>query len=270
MAATPRLLLMIGATGSIGRLVVAQSLRRGWRVRALVRDAARARRLLPAEVELVVGDVTRPDTLGPAVEGADAMVLTVDADGEGKAAAEAVYYGGVRDLLAAIGARRVRIALMTTIGVTDREGHYNRTNEGHDWKRRAERLVRVSSQPYTIVRPGWFDYSRANERCILMLQGDNRRTGTPADGGIAREQIARVLVASLDSDAANRKTFELVAVAGDEQPDLDPLFAMLRPDPAGGPDAVLDIDNQPLSREPDRVRADLQAMRTGSRDGLEG
>jgi nucleoside-diphosphate-sugar epimerase len=44
---------------------------RGDRVRALVRDAARARRLLPAAVELVVGDITTPESLGAAVRGVD-------------------------------------------------------------------------------------------------------------------------------------------------------------------------------------------------------
>lgn len=36
-------------------------------MRALVRDPARARPMLPAEVELVAGDVTLPDTLTPAM-----------------------------------------------------------------------------------------------------------------------------------------------------------------------------------------------------------
>jgi uncharacterized protein YbjT (DUF2867 family) len=34
---------------------------------------------------------------------------------------------------------------------------------GHDWKRRGERLVRASGLPYTIVRPGWFDYNDAGQ-----------------------------------------------------------------------------------------------------------
>lgn len=118
--------LVIGATGSIGRYVVEEALRQGYKVRALVRNAARAGRL-PPEVEIVVGDVTRPETLGPAVKDVDAIVLTVNADGQGKAAAEAIYYGGVRNVLAAVGSRTVWIVLMTTIGVTERLGHYNRT-----------------------------------------------------------------------------------------------------------------------------------------------
>lgn len=257
---TDKTVLIIGATGSIGRLAVAEALRQEYRVRALVRDEARARRVLPQGVELVVGDVTRPETLAPAVEEIDAVILTVNADSGGKAASEAVYYTGTRDLLHAIGASKVRIALMTTIGVTVREGAYNRANEGHDWKRRAERLVRASGRDYTIVRPSWFDYNDADQQKLVMLQGDTRRSGTPADGAVARAQIARVLIDSLSSTAANRKTFELITEIGGEQQDLTSLFAALKLDPAGGLDAVGDIDNQPLADEPDRVRADLDAM----------
>lgn len=94
-----------------------------------------------------------------------------------------------------------------------------------------------------------------------MLQGDRRQAGTPADGVIARTQIARVLVGSLTSDAARHKTLELVAEAGPEQPDLEPLFAALDADPAGSLDGVSDRPNQPLEAEPASVRADLEAIR---------
>jgi uncharacterized protein YbjT (DUF2867 family) len=249
-------ILVLGATGSIGRLVVEEALRSGHRVRALVRDPSRAGRL-PKEVQIAVGDVTRPETLGPAVEGINAVVLTLNADGQGKAAAEAVYYRGIRDLLRAIGSRPVRFALMTTIGVTEREGSYNRTNEGHDWKRRAERLLRASGLPYTIVRPGWFDYNAPDQHRLMFLQGDRRHAGDPSDGVIARRQIAQVLVGSLTSAEALRKTLELVAEKGLAPNDLEPLFAALEADPAEALDGVGDLANMLLGDEPDRVRDDL-------------
>jgi uncharacterized protein YbjT (DUF2867 family) len=118
----------------------------------------------------------------------------------GKAGAEAVDYGGVRNVLGALGSRNVRIALMTAIGVTDRTGSYNRTTQAHDWKRRSERLVRASGLPYTIVRPGWFDYNAPDQQRLVLLQGDRRHAGDSSDGVIARRQIAEVLVRSLGSD----------------------------------------------------------------------
>ncbi|SNB81667.1 NAD(P)H-binding [Rhodoblastus acidophilus] len=164
-------ILIVGATESIGRLVVEEALAQGHAVRALVRDAAKARQL-PSEVQLVLGDVTRPETLAAAVDGIDAIVLTLGADGQGKRGAEQVSYGGVRNVLAALGSRRARIALMTAIGVTERLGRYNRATEAHDWKRRSERLLRASGLPYTIVRPGWFDYNAPDQHRIVLLQGD--------------------------------------------------------------------------------------------------
>jgi uncharacterized protein YbjT (DUF2867 family) len=111
-------------------------------------------------------------------------------DGGGKQGAESVDYGGVRNVLQALGPARPRIALMTSIGVTYREGSYNRSTESHDWKRRGERLVRSSGCEYTIVRPGWFDYNRGNEHHLEFLQGDTRRAGHSSDGVIARQQLA--------------------------------------------------------------------------------
>ena len=69
---------------------------------------------------------------------------------------------------------------MTAIGVTNREGDYNRRTETHDWKRRGERFVRASGLPYTIVRPGWFDYNKPDEQRLVLLQGDRRHTGDSA------------------------------------------------------------------------------------------
>jgi dihydroflavonol-4-reductase len=61
--------LVTGATGKVGGATARALLDRGDEVRALVRDPARAATLLPAEVELVPGDVTDPDSVATAVEG---------------------------------------------------------------------------------------------------------------------------------------------------------------------------------------------------------
>lgn len=247
--------LCVGATGSVGRHVVEEALRRGHAVRALVRSRAKATGL-PTPVEIVVGELTQPDSLVQAVEGVDAIVFTHGSNG-GKADTRAIDYGGVRNVLFALGGHKVRIALMTAIGVTDRAGSYNRRTEAHDWKRRSERLVRASGNAYTIVRPGWFDYNDADQHRLVMLQGDTRHAGTAADGVIARRQIAEVLVASLTLDEARNKTFELVAEAGPEQKNLASLFAAVTADAADAPDGVGDAANMPPDYEPQEVRDDL-------------
>jgi uncharacterized protein YbjT (DUF2867 family) len=251
--------LVVGATGSIGHLVVEEAIEQGHAVRALVRNRGKAGRL-PHEAQVVVGDVTRPGTLPVAVDGVDAIVFTLGSDGAGKVGAENIDYGGVRNVLAALGSRTARIALMTSIGVTNRTGSYNRATEAHDWKRRSERLVRASGLPYAIVRPGWFDYNKSDEHRLVLLQGDTRQAGNSSDGVIARRQIAEVLVSSLSSDHALRKTFELIATTGPAPVGFDALFAPLDVDPQGALDGVHDRSNQPLEDEPKRVRDDLDAV----------
>jgi len=119
---------------------------------------------------------------------------------------------------------------MTSIGVTNRAGSYNQSTQVHDWKRRSERLVRASGRPYTIVRPGWFDYNRPNELQLVTLQGDTRHAGNASDGVVAQRQIAEVLVRSLDVAAAQRKTLELVAETGPATTDFEGFFGPLEPD----------------------------------------
>lgn len=155
--------LIVGATGSIGRHVVEMSIEMGHQSKALVRSPKK-RKLLPQGIEIVYGDVSVPETLTGIGDDIDAVIFTLGSDGLGRIGARAVDYGGVKNILQQLKHRRVRVALMTAIGVTEREGSYNRQTEAHDWKRRAERLVRASGHPYTIVRPGWFDYNKPNEQ----------------------------------------------------------------------------------------------------------
>ncbi len=259
MTANKMTVFVVGATGSIGRLVIDEAIHEGLAVRALVRSRSKGDQL-PRGVQVVIGDVTRPNTLSAAVEGADAVVFTLGSDGEGKVGAETVDYGGVRNVLQALGSRTARIALMTSIGVTNRTSDYNRTTEAHDWKRRSERLVRVSGLPYTIVRPGWFDYNGPDQHRLVLLQGDRRQAGNSSDGVVARRQIAQVLVHSLTSTHAIRKTFELVATTGPAPDDFDALFAPLVPDPPDALDGIQDLANMPIMDEPQRVRDDLDAV----------
>ncbi|MCO4239343.1 SDR family oxidoreductase [Pseudarthrobacter sp. MDT3-28] len=248
----PGIVLVVGATGSVGRHVVAEAVRQGYKTRALVRDASRAGRL-DAGAQKVTGELTLVETLADAVAEIDAVIFTQGSSYGDAAAAETVDYGAVKNVIQALGGRRVRIALMTAIGVT-------RRGSTHDWKRRSERLVRASGNAYTIVRPGWFDYNDDDQTEIMLLQGDTRHAGSPADGVIARHQIARVLVDSLVSDASDRLTFELVAEHGPAQESLKPVFEALDKDPAGSLDGVRDQPNMPADAEPERVRRDLAAL----------
>ncbi|MYS94517.1 MULTISPECIES: NAD(P)H-binding protein [Streptomyces] len=72
MTQTQRI-LVTGATGTVGRQVVAELLARGHEVRVLTRDAAKA--AFPAGVEVVEGDLTESDGLAPALEGVSGLHL---------------------------------------------------------------------------------------------------------------------------------------------------------------------------------------------------
>ncbi len=252
-------ILIAGATGSIGLHVVNTAIEMGHQPVALVRNKRKVK-LLPRGADVFYGDVSLPETLTGLPKDIDAVIFTLGSDGQGRIGARAIDYGGVRNILGIFRDTPVRIGLMTTIGVTERLSTWSQRTEVHDWKRRSERLVRACGHPYTIVRPGWFDYNEDDEHRIVMLQGDRRHTGTPEDGVISREQIAQVLVCALSNDAAINKTFELVAERGETQPDFTPLFADLQADNPHKNDGVLDLNNMPFSEEPECIINELNVF----------
>src|ERR1700761_5778436 len=70
---TPMTILVTGATGTVGRQVVEQLVKRGVDVRALVRDPAKAG--LPAGVTVVQGDLLDVDALRKAFSGVSTLFL---------------------------------------------------------------------------------------------------------------------------------------------------------------------------------------------------
>lgn len=254
-------MLVIGATGGVGRHVVRCAVEAGLHPRALVRSTERAARLLPVETELLAGEATMPVDMARALEGADGVILAHGSHGA-PGEAEAVDYGIVRVLVECLLAsgHPVRVTLMSALGVTVHDSQHDRVTGLATWKRRAERLLRVSGLPCTIVRPGWFDYEAQDEHRLVARQGDGRRGGSPADGAISREQLARVLLAAHTTADATGLTLEVVAERGPEQSQLDSLFAGLRADVPGEVDGALDPDTLPLGAEPDRVLEDLRRV----------
>jgi uncharacterized protein YbjT (DUF2867 family) len=74
------MILVTGATGKTGRALVEQLASRGVPVRTLVRDLTSAGGLAAPGVELVVGDLGRPETLAPALAGIRTAYLLSAAD----------------------------------------------------------------------------------------------------------------------------------------------------------------------------------------------
>ena len=67
------MIMVIGATGRIGRAVIDHLLRAGVSVRAMTRRPAAAN--LPAAVEVVPGDLTEPASLADCLHGVDVVFL---------------------------------------------------------------------------------------------------------------------------------------------------------------------------------------------------
>lgn len=141
--------------------------------RVLTRDLARARRSLPDGVEVVPGELADPTAVGDAVDGGDAGVMAHGAP-HGAGDYAAVGYGALPALPDALDGHRLPVVLMSSIGVTAGGGQ---SRELLEWKRRGERLLRVSGLPCTIVRPGWFDAGSSSREQVDLRQGDVTEQG---------------------------------------------------------------------------------------------
>src|SRR3954470_12856406 len=116
--------LVTGATGFMGRALVARLLEEGRGVRVLEHRPSDAFEGLA--VERVTGDVTRPETLVPACAGAETVfnlagVLSYDAKDEARL--QAVNVDGLANLLAAArkagSGRVVQVSSVAAVGYTE-------------------------------------------------------------------------------------------------------------------------------------------------------
>lgn len=67
-------ILITGASGKVGSRFASRMLSKGYHVRILARDAARASALAERGAEVVIGDLNNEDTLSPAVKDIDAVI----------------------------------------------------------------------------------------------------------------------------------------------------------------------------------------------------
>jgi uncharacterized protein YbjT (DUF2867 family) len=229
--------LVVGATRGTGTEIVKRLLRDGFRVRALARDAEKASCTLGDDVEIVQGDVTRRETLMPAMREVRHVIFTagVTKRPASQRSIVAVEYDGVQNTLAAAREAGVngRFLYMTAIGVTRHSMASIALNliKGRTlvWRRRAEADIRLSGADYTIIRCGVLRNEPAGRHAIEISQRDRpmalwRRIG--------RADAAEVFVQALQNPATRGTTFDAAWSRRDGPSDWGDLFSRLRPDPA--------------------------------------
>jgi uncharacterized protein YbjT (DUF2867 family) len=200
-------ILVLGATGGTGRLIVSDAVAKDHSVVALVRSAAGAD--LPG-AELIEGDATNEITLERALDGCDAVVSAL---GMGMGFRKvSLLTEAIRALLPAMTRSGVRrVVCVSALGVGDSRGHggfvFDRLfqplllSQAYKDKNRQEAAIRVSSLDWIIVRPGMLtdDPAQGRVRAVVDLAGIN-------GGKIARADVARFVVDQLTTDTWLRQT----------------------------------------------------------------
>ncbi|MCL4780213.1 MAG: SDR family oxidoreductase [Gammaproteobacteria bacterium] len=229
------LVLVAGASGRAGHFVVAQLRAQGAAFRPLTRSRADAlERLGPAYADLdwVECDVRDPAQVATAMRGVTHVISVIGANQiGGPNSAEFVDYGGVKNLVDAALAAKVRhFVLLTAIGVTDPAHPFNKATKGAlGWRLKGEDYLRASGIDYTIVRPGGLVNQPAGQQGLRIEQGDNWRPLLRST--LSREDLALVLIEALHNPAARRATFELVNDPAAAPGAWRAAFSGLRPDP---------------------------------------
>lgn len=206
-------ILVTGASGFVGSHAIPALLASGHRVIALVRDDAGRAQVLkrtPAEehgsIEVRLGDVNRPDTLVPALAGADAVLhlVAIARDWDGGETLRLVNTEGTRNVVAAMGTAGVdRLVHMGAMAVHDEPDlHYGSS------KAKAMAIVRESGLRWTILRPsllygprdGFFNILAGLVRMspgIVPITGKGQARFQP----LAIEDLARACAITFSDDA---------------------------------------------------------------------
>lgn len=206
------MILVTGGTGFVGSHLVRRLLAGGRPVRCL----ARAGSGLPAElrdrVEIAIGDIGQPETLGPAMRGAEAVIHLVGIIREtGTSTFDRVHVTGTENMLAAARENGIdRYLHMSALGTRPQAvSAYHRTK----WE--AEEAVRASGLKYTIFRPAII-FGKGDGFVSLLADLVRKNPVTPIVGsGRSRlqpiwvEDVARCFGDSLDHDETIGQCYEL-------------------------------------------------------------
>lgn len=192
------MLLVVGGTGTVGSAVLAQLSEGGHEVRALVRSQDKAATVEATGAQAVVGDVSQPETLGPALDGVDRAFIVLPA-GPDQVELESAFIRAVAERGSA------GIVKLSVVGADP--GAPVRFGASHG---RIEQVLAESGVPHTVLRPNDF---MQNSMAWAPGVREEGTVHTPnADAAIASvdaRDIAAVAVAALTEDGHEGKVYDL-------------------------------------------------------------
>lgn len=209
-----------GATGQTGRHIVTDLVKRNIPVRALVRNLELAKQILPAEAELVQGDVLFAHQLKDVIADCDVVVCATGAKPSFNALEPyLVDYVGTKNLVNASKEKGVEhFAIVSSLCVSKFLHPLNLFWLVLFWKQQAEKYLQNSGLTYTIVRPGGLlNYEKQGG---LVMAGADQLF----EGSIPRTKVAQVTVEVLLQAAAQNKIVEIVTKEGIGDRPISELF----------------------------------------------
>ena len=179
------MILVTGARGKVGGSLVRQLAAAGHAVRALTRRADAGG--VPAGVEVVAGDLSEPESLGPALRGVTGLFLFTPPSGPGEAARIAAQAGVAR------------VVLLSSIATQKADPKTNAIAARHA---AAEAAVLASGMAWTILRPDSFATNALDWAESIRAEGVVRAAyGASLRCPIHEDDIAAVAAVALQ-DAA--------------------------------------------------------------------
>lgn len=223
------IIFFAGATGSIGRIAIGMLNEKGFNVRGMTRNPARAAASYGDEFEWVRGDVRDPEALIPLMAGADYVICSISyTEFEGPNGPQFVDYMGVRNLIDAAVANKIKHFVLVSAGSSGpyREHRLNpRFGYVAYWKTKAEGFLKDSGLSFTIVGPSGFLSEPGGVKGIKIFPRSEYELGN-----IPREDVAAIVVESLTNPDARGKAF-----AAQQDESIEPgawrgMFADLKPE----------------------------------------
>jgi uncharacterized protein YbjT (DUF2867 family) len=200
-------LLIVGATGTLGRQIARRALDEGYEVRCLVRSARKASFLKEWGAHLVQGNLCNPSTLSAALEGVTVVIDAATTRATDTQSLRDVDWNGKVALIQAAKAAGIERFIFFSIMAAERYPNVPLM----DLKRCTEAFLKESGLNYTILRPCGFFQGLIGQYNIPILENQSVWV-TGQETPIAymdTQDVARFAVQALKKEATYRNSFDL-------------------------------------------------------------